>query len=1385
MRNPSFVLALALVLGCSDTSGSRLTGRVVLGDRGAASVLVTLTGPTAGATTTDTNGAFAFQGLAPGDYAVVAAVDSTLEKQRAASARVESGQTVAIAPLVFTPVGTLAGRVLVDGAPASARVRVDATRSVATAADGRYELELPAGSYTISATVGDLESASATITVEWAKRTEAPDLAIARGPAGGGRIVGRVRLTTAGSLAGATVSLTGPVSRTTTLGASGIYAFTDLPDGTYTIAADLPSSVPVTEDETSVTVASGAEVEAAELAFVPTGTLRGVVIVDGAPVEGAVVSVSESLQTTTDANGRWELVVPVGTYTVTATVGDAVAQESEVSVSHALVTETPELEPAPPTGRLSGSITLDRAGTFAGAQVSITGPRSLSTPTDGLGSWSIEELPDGEYVVTATLPSSIARVAEHVVTIASGAAVAVPAFTFTPVGVLAGRVLLDGAPTANATVSVSAQLTTTSAANGTYELTVPVGTHDVTATLGTKTAQIKGVSATHAQRAPVPDFTFTTATTGRLFGRALLEEPGSLTGATATLGGTSTGTSALDANGYYAFTGLAGGAYTVRVQIPGAAPTTTDQVSVSVSGGDVTATPLTFTRRGTISGRVLRQGGTPASNVEVRLDTTTSGGVTDSLGRFAVRASAGAHSVLAISGIDSVRSATVTIDPAKTHDVGDLVLAPSAQPHTGRLAGKVRWLNLTNHEGIRVQISGPASRESTTGSTGDYVFDNVPDGLYAVKFSSLHSVEGTLNRSGTVSGGGLASLPDAALTPAGDIAGTILLPGRSDHSGTAVFSLGWGRAAITDAAGAFRLRVPAGSRKFIAVSSGFVELSITTTVELAGTTTWSPTPTAGSTSAASTFGNLSLSNTPADFTGVTVTSGSVTGQAGNGRYSIGLPAGVHEVFIRKAGYAEVKVGPVVASSAGSSFYAAGALLGMPDVRLERIAEGADWKCGDAVPVTQDAVFFCPERSPVWVYRYGTKRDVSAASTGGYAAALTGDREKVIEYLGNFVRVVDTAGAEINSVGFTGVPETLITRDSTTLFAWHGGTLKIASLASRTVLTVQNVANVYGLPTSNSFVYAAPASGQQQEIRKRNRSPDMDTLLGLKKTATVPRFHEPGTIAFDATIVDVATATARTMPPDYAAVEILSVGTQVLAQKADGAGFQFGLANVATGALTPLPFTVTAAEFMARGNADHSIVLLNHARAPGELTSTPAKVLGVATSGAVTELFSQPATARASFPFAVDPLSPTLVFSTATPPACGALQARDLSDQSVRTLSPAASCLFQLANDRVAHWSPAQLSVTTLLGATTALSSTTPDALVFSPGDAPTHAIYAVIGGWRIRNLATGSERNIATAVAAPSASRVRWLTPKIVLVATGAVPATDDADYAWKMYSLP
>ncbi|WNG30167.1 S8 family serine peptidase [Cystobacter fuscus] len=152
----------------------------------------------------------------------------------------------------------------------------------------------------------------------------------------------------------------------------------------------------------------------------PTGIETGVVTdaSTGAPLASARV-VAEgpySRETVTDAEGRYSLTLPVGTYRVSTTLFGYERQSVEgvVVTEGGVVRLDLALRPVP-VHTVSGRV-LDTSGApIAFARVTLLGTPLPTALTDAAGTWRIEGVPEGEYDVRVEADGCFLPRTEHLV----------------------------------------------------------------------------------------------------------------------------------------------------------------------------------------------------------------------------------------------------------------------------------------------------------------------------------------------------------------------------------------------------------------------------------------------------------------------------------------------------------------------------------------------------------------------------------------------------------------------------------------------------------------------------------------------------------------------------------------------------------------------------------------------------------------------------------------------------------------------------------------------------------------------------------------------------------------------------------------------------------
>ncbi|MFF3322379.1 S8 family serine peptidase [Streptomyces sp. NPDC002889] len=119
-------------------------------------------------------------------------------------------------------------------------------------------------------------------------------------------------------VAGAKVTADGPTDRTTTTATDGSYSFPALSVGDYTLTA---GKFGYGQESANVAVTDGTTVTSHfTLTQAPSAKLTGTVSSSAGPAAGAAVTIADTPVTATaDAQGRFEVTLPLGTYDVRAT----------------------------------------------------------------------------------------------------------------------------------------------------------------------------------------------------------------------------------------------------------------------------------------------------------------------------------------------------------------------------------------------------------------------------------------------------------------------------------------------------------------------------------------------------------------------------------------------------------------------------------------------------------------------------------------------------------------------------------------------------------------------------------------------------------------------------------------------------------------------------------------------------------------------------------------------------------------------------------------------------------------------------------------------------------------------------------------------------------
>jgi len=405
---------------------------------------------------------------------------------------------------------------------------------------------------------------------------------------------------------GATISLGGAATASTTADAAGNYIFNSLQNGTYTVTPSRAGYV-FTPPNQNITI-NGATPPSVNFTaakqFAQTFSLSGT-LSPTASGSGATVTLTGAASATTTADGSGNFSfsgLANGSYTVTPSKTGFTFSPTSLSaiVNGANVTGIVFTATAiAQTFSISGTITGG-----GGATVTLSGTGSATTTANASGNFSFSALANGSYTVTPSKagftfsPTSLSATVNGANI--TGMAFTATAQTFSISGTITGgsgaTVTLSGAASATTTANASGNYTFSGLANGSY--TVTPSEAGFTMSPSSQSVTVNGASLTAV------NFT-ATAQTFSVSGTLSPTAGGS--GASVTLSGPSTATTTASSSGTYSFTGLVNGRYAVTPSNAGYSFSPTSQ-AVTINGANVTgvnftatAVAPTYTLSGTIS----------------------------------------------------------------------------------------------------------------------------------------------------------------------------------------------------------------------------------------------------------------------------------------------------------------------------------------------------------------------------------------------------------------------------------------------------------------------------------------------------------------------------------------------------------------------------------------------------------------------------------------------------------------------------------------------------------------------------------------------------------------------------------------------------------------
>ncbi|MCX8031517.1 MAG: carboxypeptidase regulatory-like domain-containing protein [Thermodesulfovibrionales bacterium] len=291
-------------------------------------VTVNLTGSTTASTTTDANGNYSFNNLDNGNYTVTPALSGFTFTPANRAVTINNANIVGQNFTANASNFTITGTITSSGAPlAGVTLTLTGTASrtaVANSAGVYIFAGLGAGNYTVTPTLSGFTFTPTSRAVS-IRRANVTGQNFTATPTGGAfSISGTITLSGGGPLSGVTVTLSGAANAVTTTNALGVYTFTNLANGNYTVTPAL-SGFTFTPASRNVTI-NNANVAGQDFVATATGgafSISGrIVNVLGNGVSGVTVNLTgnATLSTTTNANGDYIFInLTNGSYRVTPT----------------------------------------------------------------------------------------------------------------------------------------------------------------------------------------------------------------------------------------------------------------------------------------------------------------------------------------------------------------------------------------------------------------------------------------------------------------------------------------------------------------------------------------------------------------------------------------------------------------------------------------------------------------------------------------------------------------------------------------------------------------------------------------------------------------------------------------------------------------------------------------------------------------------------------------------------------------------------------------------------------------------------------------------------------------------------------------------------------
>lgn len=617
-----------------------------------------------------------------------------------------------------------------------------------TADNGSFNLGLPPGTWVLRGVLSGYTAQSVTLTLGPGETSNGVTLNLTPNPS---TISGTVRTTDGSPVSQATVTGGGATVLSNSSGAFSL----SVPAGSHTLTVS--RSGYSTETSGPWTVNWGETLTGIVATLAPNvATVSGVVAYGGTGIINATVTATPAtggtpVQVVTASGGSYSLGLIPGTYTITANkTGFSVLSPTSLSLTlqPGSVSTGRNFALQPNTGTVSG-IVSSSAGPLYGVSVTVrpsgatTGGITTSTSVTGAFSVSVES--GVAYAVTAT-KSSYSSASRTTAVLSAGGQEQVSLVLSLLGASISGTVVSSyDSPLENATVIASSgpsSVSTTTGPTGSYSLSVTPGTWTMDVSAASHLSGSSSVTVAGGQNLRDVNFTLT-ANYATVSGSVKNGSNVAISNATVELRRTDGTTRQVssDASGFFQFTRIPGGRYTLYGRKSGFTPDTLN-VGLIFDGQIVSGSGLILVAQtSSITGH-LRENGNPVSGATIRA-TLSTGTVFSTLS-------------------DATGSYTLSGIPSGTYRVEALKSGYTSAPVTGQ--------SVAPNQILTVDLTATANTGSVTGTIKD---GDTQAGLTGVLVSAIsgtgNSIEVTSSPGGafTVNGMNASEAYDLTFTLSG------------------------------------------------------------------------------------------------------------------------------------------------------------------------------------------------------------------------------------------------------------------------------------------------------------------------------------------------------------------------------------------------------------------------------------------------------------------------------------------------------------------------------------------------------------------------------------------------------------------------------------------